>query len=399
LSEVALSGEGEWARFRGPNGTGIGKADLPVEWTSKDYRWQTTLPDVGHSSPVVWGHRLFVTSGSEGDATLFVCCLDADSGKILWTTKFAGTTHKKNKLNGYASSTPAVDEDRVYVATGNPERYLVIALAQTDGHELWRRDLGPFEAEHGFGTSPILFEDLVIVANEQNGPSSIVALDRKTGNIRWQAKRRTQRAAYSTPCLYQPKEGPAQLIATSSAHGISSIDPRSGKANWELPLFKSRVVGSPLVAGDLIIASAGSGGQGHQMFAVKPGDPVKHTKPEVAYEVKETLPYVPISVSDGPRVYLFNDQGIVSCLETATGKLCWRERLTAVKFFGSPVLVGDRLYCVSREGTMVVLAAADKYQLLARFELGEPTQTTPAVANNRMYLRLSARLMALSSGE
>lgn len=410
LSAGALSAEAEWTRFRGPNGSGIGKADLPVEWTSKDYRWQTKLPDMGHSSPVIWGNRLFVTSGTESKGTLFICCLDATDGRILWTKEFAGSAHKKNKFNSYASSTPTVDQDCVYLSTAGPEKYLVVALAQGDGREVWRRDLGPFEAEHGFGSSPILFEDLVIAVNDQGAqsldrkapepaaeskrPSSVVALDRKTGAIRWQAPRRTDRAAYSTPCIFQPESGPPQLILTCSAHGFSGLDPRSGKTYWELPLFKHRVVGSPIVAAGLILASCGGGGQGQQMLAVQPGDPLKHTEPKVAYEVKGSLPYVPVSVCDGKRVYLFNDQGIVSCLDAVSGGLRWRER-TDAKLFGSPVLIGDRLYCASREGKMLVLAAADKYRLLARFDLDEPTQSTPAVANGRMYLRTSTHVRAI----
>jgi len=384
-----------WNRFRGPNGTGIADAaGIPVQWTAKDYRWRVELPGVGHSSPVVCGDRIFVTCANEIDGLRIACCLRATDGQTMWARKFPGTTYKKNVQNSYAASTPAVDEEHVYLSLCTPEQYLVVALEQGTGREVWRHDLGPFEAEHGFGSSPVLFGDVVIAVNEQNGPSSVVALDRKSGKVRWQTPRKPVLASYSTPFVYQPEQGPPQLILSSRAHGISSIDPTSGKANWDLPVFNYRIVGSPMEAGGLIFASGGTGGAGRQMFAVRPGDPVKGTRPEVAYEIKPPIPYVPTSVTDGRLLFFFCDGGIAGCLEAASGKVFWTERL-GKKFFASPIRVGDRIYCPSREGEMIVLAAAEKYQLLARFELGETTHATPAVSGGAMYVRTLSHLAAV----
>ena len=386
----------EWTRFRGPNGSGVSAASaLPIQWSPKDYRWLVELPGVGHSSPVVWAARVFVTSASENDGTVTVRALRTDNGKTLWSREFPAGTYPKNKFNSYASATPAVDEQRLYVAWTLPDHHWVVALDQRDGRELWRYDLGPFSAEHGSGALPILFGDTLIVTNDQNGESSIVALDRAKGSLRWKTPRRGVRAAYSTPCLFQPAGGPPQLITTSSAQGVASLDAGTGKPNWELPLFKYRVVGSPIVAAGLIVASAGGGGAGLQFFAVRPGDPGKAVKPAVVYEVKKgALPYVPTSVSDDRLLFLFGDQGVVSCIRAASGEVCWREHIPA-KFFGSPVLAGNRLYCIDRDGQMVVLAAAQRYQLLARFALGEPSNATPAIAGGVMYLRTISHLMAI----
>jgi outer membrane protein assembly factor BamB len=391
-----------WPRFRGPNGTGVSPAvALPVPWTDKDYRWRVKLPGVGYSSPVVWADRLFVTSAiekasPEKDGTQIISCLRTSDGGTVWRREFPARTYPKNALNSFASSTPAVDAQRLYVSWATPENYLVAALDSASGREVWRHDLGPFQAEHGFGTSPILFEDLVILANEQNGPSSIVALDRATGKVRWTAPRRTERAAYSTPCLYQPEGGPVQLIATSWAHGIASLDPKTGQANWELPAIRFRVVSSPVAAGGLIFAAAGTGGTGKQFLAVRPPAPGKNMKPELAYEIKTSLPYVPTSVADQDQrhLFLFGDQGVFTCIEIATGEVRWRERVGG-RFFASPVRVGDRLFCVSTEGQVVVLAAAAQFKLLGRVDLGEPSKSTPAIAGGVMYLRTASQVMAV----
>jgi outer membrane protein assembly factor BamB len=271
----------------------------------------------------------------------------------------------------------------------------VLALSQRDGSDVWRRDLGPFVSQHGFGASPIVWKDLVIVANDQDKASFIAALDCKTGQPRWQAKRRTEKASFSTPCLYEPEGGKPQLILSSWAHGLTSLDPATGKLIWELPVFhNNRIVGSPAIAAGLIFAAAGVGGAGREMVAVQPGNPDRGVEAKLAYSVQGSLPYVPTPVANGPLLFLWHDNGVVACIDAPTGKRLWQQRVGG-NFFGSPVRVGDRLYCISRSGEMVVLAAADKYQLLARIPLGEASHATPAVADGVMYLRTVSHLMAI----
>jgi outer membrane protein assembly factor BamB len=242
----------------------------------------------------------------------------------------------------------------------------------------------------------MLFEDLVILADEQDGESSIVALDRQTGQTRWEVARRTEKAAYSTPCIYRPDEGPPQLLVTSWAHGVSSLDPRTGEANWEQAVFKHRVVGSPVVAGGLVFGSCGTGGVGRQMFAVKPGNPATGVPSEIAYELKGSLPYVCTPVAHGDLLFIWFDRGVVTCLDAPSGEIVWRERIGG-DYFGSPVRVADRLYCISREGEMVVLAASREFQELARIDLEERSHSTPAVADGVMYLRTASHLMSLGA--
>ena len=384
------------ARFRGPNGSGVGDAaSIPVPWTAKDYRWNVQLPGMGHSSPVVWGDRVFVTSAVEKDATQIVLCLRTSDGGQVWRRDFPSATYQKNASAAYASATPALDQERVYVAWATPKEYIVLALSQKDGSDVWRRNLGPFASQHGFGASPIVWKDLVIVANDQDKASFIAALDCKTGQTRWQAKRRTAKASFSTPCLFEPKNGKPQLILSSWSHGLTSLDPQTGKQNWDLPVFHdNRIVGSPMIAAGLIFAAAGVGGGGKEMVAVEPGDPDRGVEAKVAYNVQGSLPYVPTPVAKGRLLFLWHDNGVVACTDAPTGKRLWQQRVGG-NFFGSPVRVGDRLYCISRTGEMVVLSAADKYQLLARIPLGEASHATPAVADGVMYLRTVSHLMAI----
>ena len=387
----------EWARFRGPNGSGQSDADgIPVTWTNTDYKWRIELPGIGHSSPIVSGEQVFVSSAKQEDGTRILSCLKTTDGSVIWQRSFDSVTFPLGKSTSYDCASPTVDQDHVYMAWATPDAYTVVALNRLDGKDVWQRQLGPFTGDHGFGASPIVFKELLILPDDQTGPSSIIALDCSTGMTRWQTDRRTVKTAYTTPVVYQPDTGPPQLILSCTAHGVSSLDPQTGKSNWELSdLFgKLRVVGSPVVASGLIFAQCGGGGGGKRMIAIKPGDSAGNVKPEVAYDIKGALPYVPTPVANGDLLFFISDSGVVSCIETLTGKTVWRERIGG-NYFGSPVRIRDRLYCMSRTGEMVVLAATNQYELLGRVDLEEPTHSTPAVADGVMYLRTMSHLMAI----
>jgi len=385
----------QWTRFRGPNGSGAAApAGIPTTWTDRDYKWRIELAGEGHSSPVLWGDRLYVTAADD-NATQQVYCLDAGNGQVVWRRQLVCKVCPKNTLNSFATSTPAVDCDRLYLAWATPECYILVALGREDGREVWRRDFGPFVGEHGFGASPIVYEDLVIVPNDQDGPSSVIAVDRANGKTRWTTPRKSRKAGYSTPILYTPLDGRPQLILSSWSHGLSSLDPQTGAVRWELGVLDHRTVGSPLLAAGLIFAACGEGGGGKKMVAVRPGDPDKKVQAAVAYPIEGKLPYVVTPVAHGNLLFLWGDQGIVTCLDAPTGKRLWQERVPG-RFFGSPVCVGDRLYAISRGGKVVVLASAEQYKLLGLSDLGEPSQSTPAVAGGVMYLRTRSHVMALA---
>jgi len=392
-SPVRADGQ-HWPRFRGPNGQGTSEAaNLPVTWTEKDYNWKVALPGGGHSSPVVWGEKVFVTSADAKTATRILTCLSAQDGRTLWKREYESEVCHLNSLNSFACTTPPVDAERVYFFWGTPEAQPLVALTH-DGKEVWRADLGPFKSMHGHGPSPALIEGLLIVPNDKQEGSFVAALDPKTGRVRWRTNRRSAKAAYAAPCLYRPAAGPAQVIVPSHAHGMSSFDPQTGDLLWEAPkVFPMRVVSSPVIAGDLILGTCGTGGRGHSVVAVRAGSGAGGT-PEVAWELKKDAPYVPTGVVHGRLVFVWSERGVVQCLRAATGEVVWRERVSG-NYFGSPVRVGDRLYCISRSGDVVVVAATEQFQLLATNPLGERSQATPAIAGGRMYLRTWSHLISI----
>jgi outer membrane protein assembly factor BamB len=388
----------EWTRFRGPNGSGVSDAmTVPAQWTDEDLNWKVSLPGIGHSSPVLWGDKIFLISAFEDTATRLVLCLRASDGQIVWQRKYSSSLHTKHAFNSFASSTPCVDAERVYCCWSTPDEYALLALDHT-GNEVWRANLGPYVSQHSCGVSPIVFGDLVVLGNDQGdenhqGTSSLVAVDRHSGDVRWKLDRRTATVAYSTPCVYQPEGGDAELIFNSESHGITSIDPASGHVNWEIGVFSKRSVSSPVIAGGLIFGTCGSGGGGGYVVAVRP--PVAAgSSPEVAYKVENSAPYVPTPVALGDLVFLWSDNGIVTCIHSATGDTVWQKRVGG-NYHGSPVCVGEKLYCIREDGEVTVVAAADKFKLLGRNPLGEESRSTPAVADGRMYLRTYSHLVSV----
>jgi outer membrane protein assembly factor BamB len=387
-----------WPRFRGPNGSGLSPATIPAHWTEQNYLWKVRLPGVGHSSPVLWGQRLFVTCADTKGTRTILCVHPAD-GRQLWRRDFAGGKSPKHADNSFASATPAVDDRHLYVAFANPREYLVLALTH-DGKEVWRTDLGPFRSGHGFGASPVVHEGVLAIANDQDGPGALLGLDRNTGKMLWKVPRKG-RASYSTPCVYQPGGRPAELIFTNYEHGVTSIDPQSGRVNWEVDVFDKRhietTIGSPIVTGDLILASCGWLGVRQEVVAIRP--PLDgQGKVQKVYTVNRSAPLCTTPLVKDGLLFLWSDQGIVSCADARTGAVYWHERVPG-SYYSSPICVGPYLGNVSREGEFVVLAAAKRYEQLAVNRLGEGSHATPAVAGGRLYVRTFSHLIAIGNQE
>lgn len=395
----------EWTRFRGPNGTGISHTKtIPAKPAETDINWKVALPGIGHSSPVLWGEKLFVTTCDPAGG-LRVLCHNALTGQQLWRKDFAQTPFTPHKFNNFASATPTVDADRVYVLWNETEHFRLAALDHA-GKLIWERDFGPFVSQHGCGISPILHQGMVIVGNEQDGleavkgstragESFIVAVDARNGSTVWQTPRKSAVVAYSTPCVYQPKGQPAALIFNSRGHGIYAVAPETGKVLWEYPqAFTMRSCSSPIIAGDLIYGSCGSGGGGNYVTAVRAGDAAQGRAPKLAYEMKKSAPYVPTGVAMEDKVWLWSDGGVLTCLHAPTGDIRFQERVGG-NFFGSPLWVDGRLYAVSTAGELVVTTASDRFEAPHRLPLNELCHSTPAVALGRMFVHTEKHLVSL----
>lgn len=376
----ALQAE-DWTRFRGTNGEG--KSDLsgvPTEWDLSDYEWKIDLPGKGHSSPIILGDKLFITTG-EKNGTRTTHCLNALTGEPIWHDSIDLDANHLHKKNSYASGTPATDGERVYVAFADEKQYTLLSYS-LDGERLWSRNLGSFTSQHGQGVSPIVYEGKVIVPDDQMGPSKIVALNSKTGENVWTTERNFRKTSYSTPMITLVN-GQAQIICLSGALGLAGLDPDTGKELWhsgELPL---RTVASPVLGAGMLFASCGSGGRGKFMVAVDPTQ-----KGKVVGERTQNLPYVPTPVVHEGHLYLWNDDGIVCCIDLSgdLSKNVWRERVGGT-YSGSPVLIGGNIYCISEDGVVHVVAASPQYKKLGANPLGDESYATPAVANGRVYLR------------
>ncbi|MCP4731341.1 MAG: PQQ-binding-like beta-propeller repeat protein [Roseibacillus sp.] len=408
----AAGKKNEWTRFRGPNGSGISEAKaIPIKWTAKDYNWVAKLPGSGSSSPVVWGDRIFLTCNDTEKTTRTILCMDTRDGKIRWRRDFPFTPYHMHRDNDFASATPTVDADGVVVVWSKPEQLLILAL-DLEGKEMWRRDLGPYVGTWGSASSPIIAGGLVILANDQMHPqvmkrflpkdasmvpgkSFLIAVDRKSGKTRWKIDRHTVLAGYSTPCVRETGNDSPELVFSGTAHGMTGVDLATGKVNWEIKgVLGSRVVGSPQLYQDLVFGSHGAGLSAQQLVAVRAPQKGGVKEPKVAYEVRQSPPLVPSCLIKDDLLFLWTDSGIVSCLDAASGKRHWRERVGG-GYYCSPVWIGSRLYCTSKTGEVVVIAADKTFKLLARNPLGEKCFAVPAIANGVMYQRTQTKLFSL----
>lgn len=386
LGLTAVSQAENWPRFRGPDGLGLSEDEsIPAKWTSEEVAWVTDLPGVGHSSPVIWGDAAFVTSATDEGKSRTLYCLDAVTGAIRWSKTENYDTNKLHAKNSFATSSPATDGERVYVPFADDYNYSLSAYDYA-GELVWKKSLGTYKSQHGLGVSPIVFEDLVFMPNDQDGPSSVVAFDRRDGKVVWTAEREAREASYSTPIIVEQAGLRPQLVCVSGATGMSSLDPWTGELNWKTAPLPQRTVASPAKAGGLIFVTCGQGGKGTRLIGVDPGGQGDVEESHIKVRRDKGLPYVPTIIGYGDWIFFWNDNGVVSCVDVRTLETHWEKRIGG-NFSGSPIIVAGKLYCIDEAGQVVVIAASPDYKHLATNDLGDPSHSTPAVANGRLYLR------------
>jgi outer membrane protein assembly factor BamB len=395
---TACVNAGSWSRFRGPNGTGVSTdKEIPVQWNEKEeVLWKTSLPGLGHSSPVVWENNVFLQCASEDGKERRLVCLSAVDGKVRWSTAVPGAVAKTHRKNSLASSTPATDGERVYALFWDGEE-LSLSAFDFQGNAVWRRGLGVYISQHGPGHSPMVYNGKVYLANDQDGTATVLALDAKTGKPVWQAGRKPFRACYSTPILLERPGAAPELLVLSTA-GISGYDPATGNENWSYNWTFSgmalRTIALPIYSGGLLFCNSGDGGGARATIAVKPGGQGDVTKTNLVWEKTKTFPYVPTMLASGEHLYFINDHGFAGCAVAKTGEIIWLERLCK-EVFASPILVDGKVYAISEEGTVYVYPAAASFHLLAKNSMGERVLATPAVADGRLYIRGEKHLFCI----
>ncbi len=396
--ECSVSFAENWPRFRGVGGAGISSSTgIPSQWTEQDYRWVAELPGAGNSSPVIWQDRLFVTAADEESKQRFLICLNKADGTERWRAQTPLAKYKKHKNNSFASSTPAVDKKHVYQLWHSNEQTSLIAYDH-DGGEVWRYELGPYLHGQGGATSPIVAGDLVVVAHDHKPDSFLVAVDRMTGSPKWKIPREGKRACYSTPCERTTGDGNKELVFVHCYEGVIGVDPESGKQNWHIDPFgrePQRALASPIIAGDLVIAGSGAVGGDRQIVAIAiEGDGADSTASEV-YRLVRQAPHVPSPLAIGDRLYLWNDGGIVTCCDVKTGDVIWQNRVGG-SYFSSPIAIGKRIFSIDTTGEVVVIAADDRFRVIARNPMGQGSRASLAASDNVLFVRTESKVFAVA---
>jgi len=373
----------DWPQFRGPSGQGISSSQgLPVEFSPvKNVTWKTPLPGTGWSSPSIVNDRIWLTAATENGSSLRLLCLDAATGKITGDTevfRISGDGPGMHKKNSFASPTPIVDGDRIYVHFG----FFGTACVNTKGTVLWKQVL-KYEPQHGPGGSPALHDGLLYISCDGFDAQFVVALDAATGKVRWKTPRGKGNQAYTTPLVIQTG-GQAQVISPG-AHHAYAYDPKTGKELWYIEYGEGfSNVPRPVFAHGLVYIC--SGFFQPILFAVRPDGRGNVTKSHVAWSYPRAVPLTPSPIVVGNEIYTISDNGIGTCLDAKTGDLRWQRRIGG-NHSASPIAADGRIYFLSEEGECTVVAPGTEYKELARNSVDERTLASISVSGKALYLR------------
>jgi hypothetical protein len=382
-----------WPQFRGPRGDGTShETNAPLRWgAAQNVKWKTPLLGEGHSSPIVWEQSVFVTAADEGRGRSLMR-LDAHTGKVLWQKKVAAAAKESmHRENNSASSTPVTDGTRVITSFQVGDR-VDLRCFDLDGKQLWAVQPLRFDGEHGYGYSPIIYNDLVLFDCRQEGEAALLALDKRTGSVRWRATPGNKRISHVTPLLIT-HGGQVQLVVSGSDE-TRSYNPNNGQPIWWCQ-GPSDVAVAGLVFGDGMVFAA-AGYPDRTRMAVRVNGRGDVTKTHIAWSHRRQVTYVPSPVYHNGHVYSVIDEGMLCCFDTKTGQSKWENRLGG-RFRSSLLLAGDRIYATSDKGLTTVFEANPRqFRALASNDLGEFCYATPAISNGRMFLRTGSNLFCLA---
>jgi hypothetical protein len=392
LAAAASAAAQEWPGWRGPRGDGTSsETGFPLRWgPEENVLWKIPVPGRGHSSPIVWGDRVFVTTCLEDRKERKLLCFDARDGRALWDRVLVtANLERKNKLNSFASSTPVTDGSHVWVAFLDGKDFVVFCL-DVDGNPVWRVSPGTFSSVHGFCSSPVLFGDTVIFNGDQDAEAWIVALDQATGAVRWRADRPNRTRSYSPPVIFEAA-GRKQLVLSGSKC-VASYDPATGKQWWIMDGPTEQMAASMVFTEGVFFITGGY--PELHILGIRPDGDGNVTKTHILWRDTEGVSYVPSPIAWGPHFFLVSDGGIASGLEAKTGKRLWKERL-GPHHSASPVAAGGRLYFPDDKGRTHVLKAGPAFEVEARNDLGDECYASPALSRGRIYYRTLKSLWCL----
>lgn len=430
LVAAAASGASaqEWPSFRGPGASGVADGqELPSDWdvrAGRNVRWKADVPGVGHSSPIVWGERVFVTTAVPAEEPRLVLgdkggievasdkppiswrllCFDAKDGKRLWEREaFAGAPRAARHVkSSQANPTPVTDGKTVVALFGSG----TLAAYDVGGAPRWSVELGKLDpgllddpsSEWGHGSSPVIFENLAIVQVDKHKGSFLAAFELATGEPAWRVER-DERPVWATPTL-DTSGGRPELYVVGGYH-VRGYDPRTGKELWRFKDVSEVKTPTPFASDGLVIFAGGY--RGRPLFAIKAGaqgdvsvaDDVK-SGPFLAWRTDPGGPYTTTPLAYRDLVYAVRDEGILQAYELKTGALVYRER-TGTTHSASPVASDGKVYLAGEDGQLLVVRAGRSFELLTRIDMGETVFGTPAIAHGTLYVRTRGHLYAISA--
>jgi outer membrane protein assembly factor BamB len=386
-----------WPQWRGPNGDGISpETNAPVKWNaSENVAWKATIPGEGHSSPVVWDHSVFLTTALPDSQERLLLRLDARAGKILWQRTVVRSPpeyiHRENSL---ASSTPVTDGERVFTSFQNGKR-VDLQCYDFEGRQIWSAQPLEFSGEHGYSYTPVIYRDLLILDCRQEGEAALLALDKRSGKVRWRVEPPRRRISHITPLLVN--DGRRQQLIVCGSDEIRSVDPETGKSWWWCR-GPSDVAVAGLSYGDgLVFAAAGYPDRTRMAVRVDGSNDVTDT--HVAWRSRRQVTYVPSPVYHAGYFYSILDEGLLCCFNATTGETLWDQRIEG-RFRSSLVLAGENGYATNDQGVTTVFRATPRgFESVSVNDLQEFCYTTPAIADGRLYLRTGKNLFCIGPSQ
>ncbi len=395
-----------WPAWRGPNGNGISQeTGLPTEWNDqKNILWKFKLPGMAGSTPCCWGERIFLTSEEGKD--LMLLCIDTE-GKLVWKQKVAaGEGRKVRSDEGNSSSpSPSTDGEFVYVFMGTGD----LCCYDFTGKQKWHVDIqkkyGRFRIQFGMHMTPVLYQDRLYLQLIHSGGAWVIAIDKKTGDEVWKVERPSDgrdecEHSYASPTIWQ-NDGKAFLIVHGNDY-TTGHQLADGKEIWRLGQLNPkdrynntlRFVATPLATPELIIVPTAKNGQ---VVGLKP-DAKGNVGPGSSFEKwrkARGTPDVPSPLYHDGLVYLCRENGVLNCLDAATGQEIYQQRMHPARYRASPIYADGKIYCTARDGTVTVVKAGRQFESLAVNKLNDQISSSPIVANGRIYLRGYDNLYAI----
>lgn len=392
VAMVAVQGEAAkyWTRWRGPSGQGVvAERGYPDAWSAtENVAWRTPVPGSGNSSPIVWRDRVFITTAYDRGARRSVLAYNRTDGSRLWETFVPAQGVSAHQKNGYASSTPSTDGERVYASFGN-----VLVALNLDGTILWTRDLGVARPYHGPAGSPLLYGDRVILYQDQSPGAFIAAFDVRTGQQIWRTSREGT-VGWGTPVAV--RVGDRDEIVVSGQYRVQAYDPDTGRELWRCDGLTMEVIPTPVVGQGLVFASSGRAGP---TLAIRPGGKGNVTASRLQWSSPRGSPFVPSPLLYDGLLYTVNDMAsIVTAVDATSGRSVWQGRLGVAQregFSASPIAVDGKLFFTNDDGETFVVRAGRTFELLHVNSIGERTLASPALVDGRWYVRTARHLVSI----